>query len=58
MDIKDMRNGPIINYLTVMVGDRAVASVLDDLTARDFNSRGINYCILLKSPKGHIENRL
>ena len=48
-------NQPLIDYLSIIIG-KNISSYVDTISSCTFNSQGVNYCILLKSPKGYIEN--
>ena len=50
------RNKPIINYFTNLIGHKNMSAFAEEITACTFNSRGVNYCILHKTTKGHSEN--
>ena len=52
-----LRNKPIIDYLANVIGPKNMSAFADEIAACTFNSRGINYCILHKSTKGHSEDR-
>ena len=51
-----LQNQPLIDYLSIVLGHRNMAPFVDDISSYNFNPRGVNYCVLLKSSKGHTEN--
>jgi hypothetical protein len=54
--VLSLPNQPLINYLSTIIGSKNMSSYIDTISSCTFRSQGVNYCILLKSPKGHAEN--
>ena len=56
MSLSILRNQSFIDFMYTIIG-KNIYSYSNDISQMHFDSKGINYCVLLKSPKGYIKNR-